>query len=97
MAAGADGGYGLYARTTAQLLPKHIPSRLTIVMQFMPGAGGLKAANYMADAAPWDGSLIAMPFKDAALYQLLRGGVKFDALKFNYIGTVADSSISLMV
>jgi len=78
-AALAVGGYGLYARTTAQFLPKHIPGRPTIVMQFMPAAGGSKAANYMAVVAPRDGSLIAMLFKDAALYQLLRGGVKFDA------------------
>lgn len=97
VAAGAGGGYGLYARTTAQFLAKHIPGGPKIVMQFMPGAGGAKAANYMANAAPRDGSLIAMLFKDTALYQLLRGGVKFDALKFNYIGTVADSSITLMV
>ena len=73
------GGYGLYARTTTQFLPKHIPGRPTIVIQFMLGAGGSNATNYMADAAPRDGSLIAMLFKDAALYQPLRGGVKFDA------------------
>src|SRR5688572_10648940 len=41
------GGYDLYARILSRHMPKYIPGRPTIIVQNMPGAGSLKAANYM--------------------------------------------------
>jgi tripartite-type tricarboxylate transporter receptor subunit TctC len=42
---GAGGGYDLYARIVAQFLGKHIPGNPTVIVQNMPGAGGLRAAR----------------------------------------------------
>lgn len=41
------GGYDIYARTVAQHLARFIPGSPAIVVQNMPGADGLKVANYM--------------------------------------------------
>ena len=49
------GGYDLYARTLARHMGKHIPGNPTLVPQNMPGAGGLRVAQYYSQAAPKDG------------------------------------------
>ena len=41
----AGGGYDLYARIVAQFLGKHIPGNPAVIVQNMPGAGGLRAAR----------------------------------------------------
>ncbi|HEX3991032.1 MAG TPA: hypothetical protein VHX39_07655, partial [Acetobacteraceae bacterium] len=46
------GGYDLYARVLAHTLGKYIPGHPTIVPENMPGAGGLRASNYLYNAAP---------------------------------------------
>jgi tripartite-type tricarboxylate transporter receptor subunit TctC len=48
----AGGGYDLYARVLAQHLGKHIPGNPTVIPQNMPGAGSIKAANYVFSVAP---------------------------------------------
>ena len=55
----AGGAYDTYARLASQILKDHIPGNPTIIVQNMPGAGGLKAANYIATTAPRDGTVIA--------------------------------------
>ena len=52
------GGYDLYGRVLAQHMSKHIPGNPKIIPQNMPGAGSLKAANYLFSAAPKDGTVI---------------------------------------
>ena len=47
----SGGGYDLYARTLARHMGKHIPGNPTLVPQNMPGAGSLKAANYLYNVA----------------------------------------------
>src|SRR5260370_19040572 len=54
----AGGGYDLYARVLAQHLGKHIPGNPTVIPQNMPGAGSIKAANYVFSVAPKDGTVI---------------------------------------
>src|SRR5438105_15827661 len=49
------GGYDLYARTLARYLGKHMPGNPAIVPQNMPGAGGLRVAQFLYSAAPRDG------------------------------------------
>ena len=55
---GAGGGYDLYARVLAKHIGKYIPGHPVLVVQNMPGAGSLKAANYLANVAPKDGATI---------------------------------------
>lgn len=85
---GAGGTYGLYARLVSQHWPKHIPGSPTIVVQHMPGAGGLKAANFVYNASPKDGTEIGMLVDTMVISQLLRPKrVRFDATKFQFLGS----------
>src|SRR5688572_15380046 len=52
-------GFDLYARTIARHLRRHIPGNPGIVVQNMPGAGGMAAANWLYNAAPRDGTALA--------------------------------------
>src|SRR3954462_6536691 len=48
-------GYDSYARSIVRILPKHLPGSPVIVVQNMPGAGGMRLANYLYNVAPKDG------------------------------------------
>lgn len=94
---GAGGGYGLYARTLGQHMGKHIPGNPTIIMQFMTGAGGNKAANYFYNVSARDGSVLAHLSNALALFQVLQPSrVKYDASKLNYLGRMASMRSSLI-
>src|SRR5262245_15407796 len=54
------GGYDTYARILARHVGKYIPGNPAVVVQNMPGAGSLKAANYMFNVAPKDGTAIGI-------------------------------------
>ena len=53
---GAGGGYALYAQLLSEYWPKYIPGHPEVLSQYMAGAGSLKAANYVYNAAPKDGT-----------------------------------------
>src|SRR5262249_4831971 len=82
------GGYDTYARLIATHLRRHIPGQPTIVVQNMPGAGSLVAANYLANVAPRDGTVIgavnALVATDPLLYP---ERVKFDPRQFRWLGS----------
>jgi tripartite-type tricarboxylate transporter receptor subunit TctC len=86
----AGGGYDLYARHLARHVGKHIPGGPTIVPQNMPGAGSLKAANYIYSAAPKDGSAFGTFSRTTGINPLLESGAKFDGTKFSWLGSVTD-------
>jgi tripartite-type tricarboxylate transporter receptor subunit TctC len=93
MSADAGGGYASYANAFAPYLAKHIPGNPRITVQYMPGAGGLRATNYLYSAAPKDGSVIGMvhssvPF--APLYGL--SAARFDPRKFGWLGSLDEST-----
>ena len=46
-ATGAGSAYGVHGRILAETMQKYIPGNPNIIMQFMPGGGGSKMANYM--------------------------------------------------
>ena len=52
------GGYDFYARTLARHLPKHIPGNPSAIVQNMPGAGGIRGANFLYNVAAKDGLTI---------------------------------------
>jgi tripartite-type tricarboxylate transporter receptor subunit TctC len=94
----AGGSYDLYGRLIARHLGKYIPGQPTVVAQNMPGAGSLKAANYLYEVAPKDGTALGVIVESAALEQALDNpGVHYDATKFNYIGRVATSDNVFMM
>jgi len=90
LATSSGGSWAIYGRVLAQHLSKHIPGNPTIVAQYMPGAGGVKAANYMFNAAPQDGSFMGTPLSTSLLYAAMNPTkVKFKAPNFNWIGSMA--------
>jgi tripartite-type tricarboxylate transporter receptor subunit TctC len=87
---GAGAGYDVYGRLLARHITRHIPGQPRIVVQNMPGAGGIKAANHLATIAVRDGSLISDIYSTMPLYPMLDGrGATFDPLKFNWLGSIA--------
>jgi tripartite-type tricarboxylate transporter receptor subunit TctC len=84
------GSYDLYARLVTMHLPKQFPGRPATVLQYMPGAGGLLGTLYLYDKAAQDGSELAILPRDIAINQMLRPETaKYDARRFNWIGTLA--------
>src|SRR5262245_52944200 len=84
--------YDLYARAIALVMSKHIPGNPNIIVQNMPGAGQMIAANYIYNVAKPDGLMIAAI--NAGLYfeQLIgRPEVKFDWTKYTWIGNATKS------
>ncbi len=87
---GAGGGYDFYGRMIGPYLSKHLPGKPKIVIQGMPGAGGIVAANYLYNRSPRDGSELAIVGRVVSTYPLLNpkdSAAKYDARKFNWIGT----------
>lgn len=86
---GAGGGYDVYARIFAQDYARFIPGHPNIVVKNMPGASGLKSANYLYNIAPRDGSAILATFNTVMMEPLYGDpGVEFDPLKFDWIGSI---------
>jgi tripartite-type tricarboxylate transporter receptor subunit TctC len=85
------GGYDTYARVLARHMGRHIPGNPTLVPQNMPGAGSLKAANYLAGVAPKDGSTFGIVGRGLAMEPLL-GGANFDAVKLTWVGSITNET-----
>src|SRR3954471_18574638 len=84
------GSYDLYARLAATHLPKHLPGQPLMTVQYHPGAGGLIGVLHFAEKAAQDGTEIAILPRDVAINQRLRPETaKYDARRFNWIGTLA--------
>jgi tripartite-type tricarboxylate transporter receptor subunit TctC len=83
------GGYDTYARLLAKHMGKYIPGNPTLVPQNLPGAGSLKAANYLYAVAPRDGSVFGTVARGMAMEPLL-GGAQFDARNFTWLGSVTN-------
>src|SRR6188508_1440811 len=76
-------GYTLYAQMLARYLADHIPGKPNVIVQSMPGAGSIKAANYVYTVAPKDGATLGV-FSVGALIDELFGmsTTSFDSTKF---------------
>jgi tripartite-type tricarboxylate transporter receptor subunit TctC len=83
------GGYDVYTRMLARHMPRHIPGNPNMVVQNMPGAGSVRAANYVASAAPRDGTALGVFGAPAALEPLFGNkSAQFETLKFSWIGNM---------
>jgi tripartite-type tricarboxylate transporter receptor subunit TctC len=86
---GPGGGYDLTARLLARHMGRFIAGHPSVVVQNMPGAGSLRAANWLAGAAPRDGGTIGLIGSDIAMIALLgtNPSAQLDPRKFTWLGS----------
>lgn len=98
VSAATGGTYGLYGRLVADHITKYLPGSPRAVVQFMPGAAGIVATNYMYNLAPKDGTYAGMLFKDMPMAQVAQpDAIRYDARNFNWIGSVNQYYAVVMV
>ena len=85
------GGYDIHGRLLARHLGKHIPGNPGIIVQNMPGGGSLRAANYLYNAAPKDGTTIGVFSRGMAMEPLIgSSNTQYDSRKFTWIGSITN-------
>jgi tripartite-type tricarboxylate transporter receptor subunit TctC len=87
----AGGGYDLYARLLGRHIGQHIPGNPTVVVQNMPGAGSMKATQYVYGVAAKDGLTLATVSRGMVTEPLLNAA-NFDATKLTWLGTVTSET-----
>jgi tripartite-type tricarboxylate transporter receptor subunit TctC len=94
----AAGGYDRMARLFAKYLRKHLPGAPSVVVENMPGASSIVAANYLYSVAKPDGLTIGALDRGLPFAQLLKTeGVKFDILKYAWVGSAAEETAILAI
>jgi tripartite-type tricarboxylate transporter receptor subunit TctC len=92
------GGYDRTARLLARYLPKYIPGSPNIIVQNMPGANSVIAANHVYAIAKPDGLTLGTFNRNLPIAQLTKvAGVKYDMTKFAWIGSAASESTILAI
>jgi tripartite-type tricarboxylate transporter receptor subunit TctC len=96
---GVGGGLDANARVVARHLAGHIPGQPTIVPKNMPGAGHIRAANYVFSQAPKDGTTIATFIPVFVMAQVLERskGIQFDPAHFNWLASTSSSNGTVYV
>ena len=96
---GVGGGLDTNARLVARHLAKHIPGQPAIVPKNMPGAGHIRAANYVFSQAPKDGTTIATFIPIFVMAQVLERSrsIQFDAAGFNWLASTSSSNSTVYV
>jgi tripartite-type tricarboxylate transporter receptor subunit TctC len=89
------GGFDTYSRLIGAHIVNHIPGKPSMLPQNMPGAGGITAANYMAEIAPKDGTHLTMISQALAMDQALGFTPTFKAnlRTFGWVGNIGDSNV----
>ena len=96
IASNASGGYDTYGRLLSRHMGAHLAGNPSFVVQNMPGAGGIRAANHLYNVAPKDGTVIGIFDQAVFLNQLLGvAGMRADVAKFNWIGRMIGNSAVL--
>jgi len=87
----AGGGYDLYARLLGRHMGRHVPGNPTIVVQNMPGAGSMKATQYVYGIAPKDGLTLGTVSRGMVTEPLLNAA-NFDPTKLTWLGTITSET-----
>jgi tripartite-type tricarboxylate transporter receptor subunit TctC len=89
VATASGGGVDLISRLVARHMQNHIPGKPTMVVQNMPGAGGMQMANNLFNTAARDGTVIGAPLNGMPTGPLLQPKVsRFDPTQFTWIGSM---------
>jgi tripartite-type tricarboxylate transporter receptor subunit TctC len=84
------GDYDSGGRLLAKYLPKHIPGHPTIVVQNMPAAASVVAANYLYAQAPKDGTVFGSFSRNIPNQAVLRqANLEPDPRRFNWLGATS--------
>jgi len=86
IASGEGGGYDIAGRLTVEFLSKYIPGHPTIIARNMPGASGMRAADYMYNVAAQDGTVISIPQPTLLLNKVVDPTARYEPQGFNWIG-----------
>jgi tripartite-type tricarboxylate transporter receptor subunit TctC len=86
IASGEGGGYDISGRLTARFLSKYIPGHPNIIAQNMPGASGMRAADYMYNVAAQDGTVISIPQPTLLLNKVVEPAARYEPQGFHWIG-----------
>lgn len=88
--ADAGGGYDAQARLMSRHIGRFLPGNPTVIVQNMPGAGSLLAANNLYNIAPKDGTFMGLMQRGVFSAKFTNpSGVRFDLNKFNWIGNMS--------
>lgn len=94
----AGGGYDQYSRLIARHLSRYIPGNPAVIVDNMPGAGSIIAANHTFNAAPKDGTVIGNISGPIILEQLFgTPAVQFDMAKFRYLAVPVSETYLMIV
>src|SRR5918999_2383789 len=92
----SGGFYDRWSRLLARYVPKYLPGNPEMIVQNMPGAGGLIAANHVYTVAKSDGLTVGMTSYGMYLDQMVgRKEVQYDVRKFHWIGSPERSEVLL--
>jgi tripartite-type tricarboxylate transporter receptor subunit TctC len=92
------GEHDAAARLLSRHLSKYIPGRPAIIVQNMPGASGIKSANYLYEMARRDGTILATFNKSMPTYQATgMSNTNYKAEEFNWIGSMDHSNVVVIV
>ena len=91
----AGGGFDTYSRLIARHMGRHIPGNPVMVVENMPGAASLLAANHVYNVAKPDGLTILNFHGNQVINQVIgKPGIEFDARKFEYIGIPTQDNVA---
>jgi tripartite-type tricarboxylate transporter receptor subunit TctC len=94
----AGGGYDQYSRLIGRHLSKYIPGNPPVIVENMPGAGSIIAANHLFNAAPKDGTVVGNISGPIVLEQLFGApSIQFDMAKFRYLAVPVSESYLMIV
>lgn len=89
----AGSGYDAYARLIGRNMGRHVPGVPGMIVQNMPGGGGLTSANHLYNVAVRDGTVIGALQRGLIISPLISPrGVKYDAKNFGWLGSTTSET-----
>ncbi len=87
----AGAGFSAYAQLVGTFFGRHVPGEPTVSVEHMPGAGGVNSLNYLANAAPRDGTAFAVAMPNFFVTPWTEPkSVRFDPAQFRFLGRASE-------
>jgi len=90
------GGYDVYSRAIARMMPKYLPKKVDIIVRNLPGAGGMRAYHTLMRSKA-DGHTIGIVNIQGMAVLMIMGKSKLDPTQFTYLGTIIQDIGTFMV